>query len=105
MVLTHGEPHPGNLIETDGGWRLVDWDTTLVAPPERDLWIVEPGDGSVIGAYEAATGRPVLRSDLELYRLTWKLADIALFVAELRQPHGDTADIQESWAALRLNLA
>jgi len=104
MVLTHGEPHPGNLIETDSGWRLVDWDTTLIAPPERDLWIVEPGDGSIISAYEAATGRSVLPSVLELYRLSWQLADIALFVAQLRQPHDDTEDVRESWTALRQNL-
>lgn len=104
MVLTHGEPHPGNLIETDSGWRLVDWDTVLVAPPERDLWIVEPGDGSITSAYEAATGRAVLPSVLELYRLTWQLADIALFVDQLRQPHDDTADVRTAWTALRQNL-
>jgi spectinomycin phosphotransferase/16S rRNA (guanine(1405)-N(7))-methyltransferase len=101
MVLTHGEPHPGNLIETESGWRLVDWDTTLIAPPERDLWVVDSGDGSITAAYEAATGRPVLASVLELYRLTWQLADIALYVAELRHPHDDTEDIRESWTALR----
>lgn len=104
MVLTHGEPHPGNLIETDGGWRLVDWDTALVAPPERDLWIVEPGDGSITSAYEAATGRAVLPSVLELYRLTWQLADIAIFVEQLRQPHDDTEDIRTAWTALQQNL-
>lgn len=104
MVLTHGEPHPGNLIEAEGGWRLVDWDTTLIAPLERDLWMVEPGDGSIIEAYQTATDRPVLPSVLELYRLSWQLADIAIFVAELRQPHDDTEDIRESWTALRLHL-
>ncbi len=35
MVLTHGEPHPGNTLMTNGGWVVVDWDTTLIA--ERDL--------------------------------------------------------------------
>jgi len=105
MVLTHGEPHPGNLIETGQGWVLVDWDTVRIAPPERDLWLLEPADGSVVDAYQAATGRPVLPSALELYRLTWKLADIAISVAELRQPHGDTEDIRTSWRALRDTLS
>jgi aminoglycoside phosphotransferase (APT) family kinase protein len=41
-VLTHGEPHPGNLIQVGSRWMLVDWDTTLVAPPERDLWLLDP---------------------------------------------------------------
>ena len=31
MVLTHGEPHPGNTMRTVDGWRLIDWDTALVA--------------------------------------------------------------------------
>jgi len=47
----------------------------------------------------------VLPSALELYRLTWKLADIAISVAELRQPHGDTEDIRTSWRALRDTLS
>jgi len=66
--------------------------------------MVEPGDGSIIEAYQTATDRPVLPSVLELYRLSWQLADIAIFVAELRQPHDDTEDIRESWTALRLHL-
>jgi aminoglycoside phosphotransferase (APT) family kinase protein len=37
MVLTHGEPHAANTINTDGGMVLIDWDTALVAPRERDL--------------------------------------------------------------------
>ena len=39
-VVTHGEPHRANLIvDTEGGSPyLVDWDTALVAPRERDLW-------------------------------------------------------------------
>ncbi|HEY7921079.1 MAG TPA: aminoglycoside phosphotransferase family protein, partial [Streptosporangiaceae bacterium] len=56
MVLTHGEPHPGNTMLTAGGWVLIDWDTALVAPPERDLWDLDPGDGSILDAYAQATG-------------------------------------------------
>ncbi|WP_432843998.1 phosphotransferase family protein [Dactylosporangium sp. CA-092794] len=37
LVLTHGEPHPGNTMRTGGGWLLIDWDTALLAAPERDL--------------------------------------------------------------------
>ena len=37
--------------DADEGWRLIDWDTVLVAPPERDLWDLDPGDGSVLDAY------------------------------------------------------
>jgi thiamine kinase-like enzyme len=37
-VITHGEPHPGNLLRTRAGLRLIDWDMTALARPERDLW-------------------------------------------------------------------
>ena len=32
LVLTHGEPHPGNTMRTEDGWWLIDWDTALVGP-------------------------------------------------------------------------
>ena len=54
-VLTHGEPHPGNTMLTGDGWVLIDWDTALIAPPERDLWDLDPGDGSILEAYASAT--------------------------------------------------
>ena len=37
-VITHGEPHPGNLLRTLTGLRLIDWDMIALARPERDLW-------------------------------------------------------------------
>jgi len=42
LVLTHGEPHPGNTMRTENGWLLIDGDTALIAPPERDLWDLDP---------------------------------------------------------------
>jgi aminoglycoside phosphotransferase (APT) family kinase protein len=36
FVVTHGEPHAGNVLLTRRGPVLVDWDTVLAAPPERD---------------------------------------------------------------------
>jgi spectinomycin phosphotransferase len=36
-VITHGEPHPGNLLRARAGLCLVDWDMTALARPERDL--------------------------------------------------------------------
>jgi Predicted choline kinase involved in LPS biosynthesis len=96
-VVTHGEPHPGNLIRTAAGLRLVDWDTVRLGPPERDLWLVTD-DPELLGAYTRATGRPIDPGALELHRLRWRLADIAEVVDTLRRPHGDGADAA---AALR----
>lgn len=100
-VLTHGEPHPGNTMLTPDGWRLIDWDTALVAPPERDLWNLDPGDGSVLAGYAEATGVRPLPSVLELYRLRWDLADLAVDVSRFRRAHRGTADDEASWALLR----
>ena len=100
-VLTHGEPHPGNTMLTPDGWRLIDWDTVLVAPPERDLWSLDPGDGSVLARYGDATGVRPLSPVLELYRIRWDLADIAVDASRFRRPHRGTADDEASWQLLR----
>lgn len=44
LVITHGEPHAGNVVHTDEGLMLIDWDTLRWAPRERDLWAL---DGSM----------------------------------------------------------
>jgi aminoglycoside phosphotransferase (APT) family kinase protein len=104
-VLTHGEPHPGNTILTSGAsaarWLLIDWDTALVAPPERDLWLLDPGDGTILHAYAEATGVGPEPALLELYRLRWDITDLALDSARLRRPHADTADAEKTWQVLR----
>jgi spectinomycin phosphotransferase/16S rRNA (guanine(1405)-N(7))-methyltransferase len=104
MVLTHGEPHPGNVIETADGWVLVDWDTALIAPPERDVWLLDSADDTGRAGYSDLTGTPVLASMLEFYRRSWTLADIAAFVAEFRRPHRADANHRQSWTYLRATL-
>ncbi|WP_460493993.1 phosphotransferase family protein [Dactylosporangium cerinum] len=100
-VLTHGEPHSGNTMLTPSGWRLIDWDTVLISPPERDLWLIEPGDGSIFSAYAAATGVLPRPSTIMLYQLRWALTDIAVEVRRFRRPHTGTADDLEGWEILR----
>ncbi|MBA3490026.1 MAG: aminoglycoside phosphotransferase family protein [Longispora sp.] len=80
-VVTHGEPHPGNLLRTPTGLRLLDWDTVQIAPPERDLWMLtrafatmlgeNPADNSddAFSRYTKATGRTVTPTGLTLYPL------------------------------------
>ncbi|MBE1492088.1 phosphotransferase [Plantactinospora soyae] len=100
-VLTHGEPHPGNVMRVGDDWLLIDWETVLLAPPERDLWILSAGDDSVLGAYADATGTIPLAPVLELYRIRWHLADIAFEVSRFRSPHSGDAGDDESWKVLR----
>ncbi|MBB5914521.1 spectinomycin phosphotransferase/16S rRNA (guanine(1405)-N(7))-methyltransferase [Nocardia transvalensis] len=100
LVVTHGEPHAGNTVRTAGGWRLIDWDTARLAPPERDLWDLDPGDGSLWRAYAAATGVTPDPALIELYRRRWDLTDAAEYVHRFRRPHTGSADDTESWNGL-----
>jgi aminoglycoside phosphotransferase (APT) family kinase protein len=99
-VLTHGEPHPGNTMLTVDGWVLIDWDTALAAPPERDLWSLDPGDGSVLEAYAGLTGVTPHTLMLDLYRLRWDIADIAVDVSRFRRPHTGSEEDDESFELL-----
>jgi len=92
-VITHGEPHPGNLIHTRDGVRLVDWDTVALSEPERDLWMLDRGRGS-LDAYVAATGRTLDAVALEFHRLSWTMSDIVSYTALFRrgQPRTRWAD-------------
>lgn len=99
-VITHGEPHRGNTIDTASGVVLIDWDTTLLAPPERDLWMLADDDPTIVDEYQRLAGVEVDRDALELYRMWWDLCEIALYVDELRRPHQDTADTRHAFEQL-----
>jgi aminoglycoside phosphotransferase (APT) family kinase protein len=100
-VLTHGEPHRGNTIVTTTGVVLVDWDTCLLAPPERDLWMLVGEGPGIRERYAARTQRPLDPRLLDAYRLRWDLADVEACVRDLRAPHGDDEDTHTAWTALR----
>jgi spectinomycin phosphotransferase/16S rRNA (guanine(1405)-N(7))-methyltransferase len=101
MVITHGEPHAGNVIVTADGLVLVDWDTALVAPPERDLWDLAGDDASLFDYYAAATGTEIDDGALSLYRLWYDLAEVGGYLSLFHSPHEDTADTRESWKELQ----
>jgi hypothetical protein len=99
-VLTHGEPHPGNTMLTADGWVLIDWDTALVAPPERDLWLIDPGDGTILDAYASATGVTPIPDIVEAYRLRWDIADLAVDIGRFRRRHAGTPEDDKAWGFL-----
>jgi spectinomycin phosphotransferase len=102
-VITHGEPHPGNLLRTRAGLCLIDWDMTALARPERDLWRVISGDQDA-ARYSRRTGWPVNQDALALYRLRWDLDDVAGFLSHIRGPHQRTADTLVTWTELQKTL-
>ena len=98
-VITHGEPHPGNILSSAGQLYLIDWDTAGLALPERDLWVVAAGRREA-DRYAELTGHHVSRAATDLYRMRWSLDDITLSVAEFRGPHEQNEDTELAWATL-----
>ena len=115
VVITHGEPHPGNVLRLApsagagdrAGTRLalIDWDTVGLAPPERDLWSVATESGDELRRYTELTGRPVDPAVLEFYRLRWALDDLSCFVRDLRAQHRRTPGTEDAWQSLKDTLA
>jgi len=103
-VLTHGEPHIGNTINTPDGVVLIDWDTLLIAPRERDLWSLIREDPAVRAYYEDQAGVTLDNEALALYSMWWDLTEVSLYVAEFRQAHRDTADTRVGWRSLQQHL-
>ncbi len=103
-VITHGEPHSGNVMRVGEKLFLVDWDTVALAPPERDLCMVASDTGDELDLYFDLTGRAVDQAAMSLYRARWPLDDIALFVTKFRSTHETTDDTELAWLALTRHL-
>jgi spectinomycin phosphotransferase len=96
FVITHGEPHAGNVMRTVDKVLLVDWDTVGFAPPERDLWLFADD----LALYADAGGRKIDITAIALYRLRWELDDIATFTSQFRSAHALTTDTEKAWFSL-----
>lgn len=104
LVITHGEPHPANLMSVEGRLALIDWDTVGLAPPERDVSLIAAGPADT-GHYEqVAAGRELDPAVITLYRLRWYLDDLASAVRMFRGHHRDTADTRLWLQALSSRL-
>ncbi len=98
-VATHGEPHHANQMITPDGLWLVDWESLALAPRERDLVDLVDG-GADRGARPLGAREPML----ELFRLDWRLFEIADYAAWFRGPHGRSTDDLTALAGLRGEL-
>lgn len=87
-VVTHGEPHAANVVFTDQRPVLIDWDTTKVAPRERDLWMIA-ADGFSVGDAD--------QEMLRLYRAQWDLGELSDYAGRFADPHDDGPEGDRSW--------
>ena len=99
-VVTHGEPHAGNVMRTEDGHVLIDWDTVALAPAERDLWMLVRDSPSPATIYTDATGHELDQVAVDFFRLTWDLADTAAYTHQLRSPHRQSKDTVRAFEAL-----
>jgi aminoglycoside phosphotransferase (APT) family kinase protein len=97
--LTHGEPSGPNLLldQSSGAFLLVDWESALLAPPERDLVDLRTSPAALDQYQEMAGGPPPRLELIELYRAWYALAETAVYVRQFRAPHADDANLAESW--------
>jgi spectinomycin phosphotransferase len=93
-VITHGEPHPANLMSAGGRLVLIDWDTVALAPPERDVSLIAVGPEDT-DRYQRAAGRALDPAVIILYRLRWYLDDLASTIRMFRHQHRDTPGIRQ----------
>ena len=102
-VITHGEPHPANLMSVDRSLVLIDWDTAALAPPERDVSLIAMGSEDP-DRYQQAAGRELHPAVITLYRLRWYLDDLASAIRLFRNRHRDTPDTRRWWHGLAPQL-
>lgn len=96
-VITHGEPHEGNIMRATSALVLVDWDTVGLALPERDLSVIDGITDDELGQYTESAHRAVNQRAMDLYRLRWDLGEITDYLRVLRLPHRHTPDTEHAW--------
>jgi spectinomycin phosphotransferase len=94
-VVTHGEPGVHNQWHARGRVWLVDWESLLLAPRERDLATLVQERRA--GAHD--------REMVRLFDLEWRLSEVWSFARWLQGPHTGDADDRAALAGLTEELA
>ncbi len=113
LIVCHADLHAGNfLITPNGTLYIVDWDTLILAPKERDLMYVGGGlaggwhtpqaeETHFYQSYGATQVDPVA---LAYYRYERIIQDIAIYCEELLSDRGSTEDRTQSLFYLASNF-
>jgi len=104
FVLCHGDIHGRNvLIDSTGVLHVVDWDTAVLAPKERDLMFIGGGIGGIWNDereaalfYEGYGPTNVQTAVLAYYRYDRIVEDIAVTTEEILSKDFSDAD-REKW--------
>ena len=101
LVITHGEPGAANVLRTPRGFVFVDWESVLLAQPERDLWALAEDDPEILTHYSERTGVAIDTDALTAYRLWYDLFEIAGYITWFEGTHEDNLDTAEAWQNLQ----
>lgn len=110
LVLCHADLHNGNvLLSSAGALHVVDWDTVLLAPQERDLMFVGSGLLGSAGRetqeaawfYQGYGPAEIDPAALAYYRCERIVQDIDAFIQEILSQPGPGQDGQDRQQSLR----
>ncbi|MFN8568618.1 MAG: aminoglycoside phosphotransferase family protein [Kouleothrix sp.] len=112
FILCHADIHAWNLlIDVNGRLYLVDWDTLMFAPKERDLMFIGAGLGGNGHSleeeerlfYQGYGSTAVDPIGIAYYRSERIIEDIAVYCEQLLLSEAGGADRAESFEALKAN--
>jgi spectinomycin phosphotransferase len=113
LCVCHADLHAGNLfIAEEGNFYIVDWDTLLLAPKERDLMFIgaglmgnhhRPEDEEAL-FYQGYGHTEVNTSALAYFRYERIIQDIAAYGEELLSEEGGDEDRKQSLHYLKNNF-
>ena len=113
FVLCHSDLHAGNiLIAADGAFYLVDWDTPILAPQERDLMYAGGGQfgdartpqAEEILFYQGYGQTQIEPSALAYYRYERIVEDIAVYCEQLLLSNDGGADREQALRYMMSNF-
>ncbi len=114
FILCHADLHLWNvLVDACGGLYIVDWDTLIFAPKERDLMFPGAGLGDSGRPpseeealfFQGYGPAPVRRDALAYYRLERVIEDLAIFCEQIFQFSVGEDDRRQALEYLRSNFA
>ncbi|XSG77240.1 phosphotransferase enzyme family protein [Herpetosiphon llansteffanensis] len=113
FVLCHADCHGWNLLVVDSDrFFLVDWDTLIFAPKERDLMFIGAGlfgnahspAAEAARFYQGYASNPVNQAALSYYRYERIIEDIAVSCAEIFDVATGDADRRQALVYIQSNF-
>ncbi len=94
FVICHSDPTPGNiLIGKDGIPYLIDWDTPIFAPKERDLLFFSDRLKPFMEGYCSIVGESTIDDEVkQFYAYEWNVQEVADFGSSIL--FGNNDDLQ-----------